>query len=84
MNLAIIGFILIIILMFVLIGEKMSPPMAFIILPLIAVVVSGASIADISLYVNDGLASILNTAVLFLFWIFVLYINVRTGIIGPR
>lgn len=83
MYLAIIGFILIIILMYVLIGEKMSPPMAFIILPLIAAVVSGASIADISLYVNDGLASILNTAVLFLFSISFFTLMSEQGLFDP-
>ncbi|MBG9977181.1 SLC13 family permease [Ruoffia tabacinasalis] len=83
MYLAIIGFILIIILMFVLIGEKMSPPMAFIILPLIAAVISGASIADISLYVNDGLASILNTAVLFLFSISFFTLMSEQGLFDP-
>ncbi|TLQ48980.1 citrate transporter [Ruoffia tabacinasalis] len=83
MYLAIIGFILIIILMYILIGEKMSPPMAFIILPLIAAVVSGASIADISLYVNDGLASILNTAVLFLFSISFFTLMSEQGLFDP-
>lgn len=83
MYLAIIGFILIIILMYVLIGEKMSPPMAFIILPLIAAVISGASIADISLYVNDGLASILNTAVLFLFSISFFTLMSEQGLFDP-
>lgn len=83
MYLAIIGFILIIISMYVLIGEKMSPPMAFIILPLIAAVVSGASIADISLYVNDGLASILNTAVLFLFSISFFTLMSEQGLFDP-
>lgn len=34
--LAVIGFALMIILMFVLIKEKMAPPLAFILLPLIA------------------------------------------------
>ena len=38
--LAIIGFALMIILMFVLIKEKMAPPLAFILLPLIAAVVA--------------------------------------------
>ncbi|XJS10527.1 SLC13 family permease [Aerococcaceae bacterium WGS1372] len=83
MYLAIVGFILIIILMYVLIGEKMSPPMAFITLPLIAAVVSGASIADISLYVNDGLASILNTAVLFLFSISFFTLMSEQGLFDP-
>lgn len=69
--------------MYVLIGEKMSPPMAFIILPLIAAVVSGASIADISLYVNDGLASILNTAVLFLFSISFFTLMSEQGLFDP-
>ena len=40
MNVAIIGFILMAVLMFVLIKEKLSPAVAFIILPLLAAVAS--------------------------------------------
>lgn len=83
MNIAIIGFVLIIILMYVLIAEKMSPPMAFIILPLIAAILTGANIADISLYVSEGLGSILNTAVLFLFSISFFTLMSEQGLFDP-
>ena len=83
MNIAIIGFVLIIILMYVLIAEKMSPPMAFIVLPLIAAILTGANIADISLYVSEGLGSILNTAVLFLFSISFFTLMSEQGLFDP-
>ena len=41
MKLAIIGFVLMIVLMYVLIREKMAPPVAFILLPLIAAACAG-------------------------------------------
>jgi len=83
MDLAIVGFILIIALMYVLIGEKMSPPVAFILFPLIAAILIGSSIADISLYVETGLASILNTAVLFLFSISFFTLMSEQGLFDP-
>lgn len=83
MSLAIIGFVLIIVLMYILIAEKMSPPMAFIILPLIAAIASGANIADISSYVGDGLSSILSTAVLFLFSISFFTLMSEQGLFDP-
>jgi len=83
MDLAIVGFILIIALMYVLIGEKMSPPVAFILFPLIAAILIGSSVADISLYVETGLASILNTAVLFLFSISFFTLMSEQGLFDP-
>ena len=44
--LALIGFALMIVLMFVLIKEKMAPPLAFILLPIIAAVLAGFGVAD--------------------------------------
>lgn len=83
MYLAIIGFVLIIALMYVLIAEKMSPPVAFVIFPLIAAILIGADIATISEYVQTGLGSILNTAVLFLFSISFFTLMSEQGLFDP-
>lgn len=83
MYLAIIGFILIIALMYVLIAEKMSPPVAFVLFPLIAAILIGSDIAQISEYVQTGLGSILNTAVLFLFSISFFTLMSEQGLFDP-
>lgn len=83
MYLAIIGFILIAALMYVLIGEKMAPPIAFILFPLIAAIASGAGIIEIGEYVSTGLGSILNTAVLFLFSISYFTLMSEQGLFDP-
>lgn len=83
MNLAIIGFILIIALMYVLIAEKMTPPIAFVLFPLIAAILVGADISQISEYVQTGLGSILNTAVLFLFSISFFTLMSEQGLFDP-
>ena len=67
MNLAVIGFILMFVLMFVLIKDKLSPPVAFILLPLIAAVAGGFGIEAISGFVKTGLNTMLSTAVLVIF-----------------
>ena len=48
MKLAIIGFVLMIVLLYVLIREKMAPPVAFILLPLIAAACAGFGMEDIA------------------------------------
>lgn len=83
MNLAIIGFVLIAVIMYVLISEKMSPPVTFILLPLIAVILAGAGIGEISEYVGAGLSSILNTAVLFMFSISFFTLMSEQGLFDP-
>ena len=50
--LALIGFTLMIILMIVLIKSWVSPPVAFIGLPLIAAVIAGFSVADIGGFIG--------------------------------
>lgn len=83
MYLAIIGFILISTLMYVLISDKMSPPVAFVIFPLIAAILTGADISQMSEYVQIGLGSILNTAVLFLFSISYFTLMSEQGLFDP-
>ena len=67
MKLAIIGFVLMIVLMYVLIREKMAPPVAFILLPLIAAACAGFGMEDIAGFVKTGMNSMLSTAILFVF-----------------
>lgn len=83
MYLAVIGFALMLILMFVLIKEKMSPPVAFILLPLIAAVIAGFSIEDISSFVLVGLSTMLETAVLFIFSISYFTLMSEAGLFDP-
>ena len=83
MNLSIVGFILIAIIMYVLIADKMAPPVAFILIPLIAVFIAGASIEEVSEYVKSGLGSILNTAVLFMFSISFFTLMSEQGLFDP-
>ncbi len=52
MKLAIIGFALMIVLMYVLIKEKLSPIVAFIVLPLIAAILAGCGMSEISGFIE--------------------------------
>lgn len=83
MYLAVIGFALMFILMFVLIKEKMSPPVAFILLPLVAAVIAGFGIEDISNFVFVGLSTMLETAVLFIFSISYFTLMSEAGLFDP-
>ena len=66
-TLAIIGFILMAVLMYVLIKEKMAPPLAFILLPLIAAMTAGFNLEEISGFISTGMKTMLSTAILFIF-----------------
>ena len=83
MNLAVIGFILMFVLMFVLIKDKLSPPVAFILLPLIAAVAGGFGIEAISGFVKTGLNTMLSTAVLFIFSISYFTLMSNEGLFDP-
>ena len=83
MRLAVIGFALMFILMFVLIKEKLSPPVAFILLPLIAAILAGCSAEEISGFVATGLSTILDTAVLFIFSISYFTLMSEAGLFDP-
>lgn len=83
MRLAIIGFALMLILMFVLIKEKLSPPVAFILLPVIAAVIAGFGVEDISGFVATGLSTMLETAVLFIFSISYFTLMSEAGLFDP-
>lgn len=63
----IVGFLLIISIVYLLISGKTNPVIAFVCLPIIAAIVCGYSLNEIGGYVNDGIASMVATASLFAF-----------------
>ena len=83
MKLAIIGFVLMIVLMYVLIREKMAPPVAFILLPLIAAACAGFGMEDIAGFVKTGMNSMLSTAILFVFSISYFTLMSDKGLFDP-
>lgn len=83
MKLAIIGFILMIVLMYVLIKEKLSPIVAFILLPLIAAAVAGNDLSMISGYVQNGMETMLSMAILFIFSISYFSLMSEVGLFDP-
>ncbi|MGW8115198.1 SLC13 family permease [Caproicibacterium sp. NSD3] len=78
-----IGFILMIILMVVLIKSWVSPPVAFISLPLIAALIAGYSVEQIGGFVGDGMKSMLGTAILFVFSISYFTMMDEIGLFDP-
>lgn len=81
--LAAIGFILMIVLMIVLIKGWVSPPIAFIGLPLIAALCAGFGFTDIGDFIGTGMKSMLSTAVLFVFSISYFTLMDEIGLFDP-
>ena len=69
--------------MIVLIKSWVSPPVAFIGLPVIAAVIAGFSVADIGGFIGDGMKSMLSTAVLFVFSISYFTLMDEIGLFDP-
>lgn len=72
-----------IVLMIVLIKSWVSPPVAFIGLPLIAAVIAGFSVTEIGDFISSGMSSMLSTAVLFVFSISYFTLMDEIGLFNP-
>ena len=81
--LALIGFVLMAVLMVVLIKSWVSPPVAFIGLPLIAAVIAGFGAEEIGGFIGSGMKSMLSTAVLFVFSISYFTLMDEIGLFDP-
>ena len=81
--LSVIGFTLMIVLMIVLIKGWVSPPVAFISLPLLAAAAAGFSIPEIGDFIGNGMSSMLGTAVLFIFSISYFTLMDEIGLFDP-
>lgn len=64
---AIVGFIMVLGLVFCLIKKKLLPPIAFVIFPVVAALICGYSITDIGEYANSGISGMVGTVSLFVF-----------------
>ncbi len=81
--LALIGFVLMALLMVCLIKSWVSPPVAFIGLPLIAAVIAGFNAEEIGGFIGSGMKSMLSTAVLFVFSISYFTLMDEIGLFDP-
>lgn len=81
--LSVIGFVLMAVLMVVLIKSWVSPPVAFIGLPLIAAVIAGFSAEEIGGFIGTGMKSMLSTAILFVFSISYFTLMDEIGLFDP-
>lgn len=83
MKLAIVGFVLMLVLMYVLIREKLSPPVAFILLPLLAAAAAGCTVGEMAGFIKDGMTTMLSTAILFIFSISYFTLMSDAGLFDP-
>lgn len=65
--LALIGFAMIGVIIFLLLQEKLHPALVFVIVPVIAAVLAGAGMADLAKFVKFGVEKTMSVAVLFIF-----------------
>lgn len=80
---AIIGFLLMLVLMFVLIKGKAAAPIAFILLPLAAAIVLGFGAGEIAEFIGNGMKSMVDTAILFVFAISYFTLMSDMGLFDP-
>ena len=64
---AIVGFVMVIALVYCLITKKLLPPIAFVLFPVIAALICGFSITDIGTYAGKGISGMVSTVSLFVF-----------------
>ena len=65
--LSLIGFLMIVVIVYLLLKGKMSPIVVLIAVPSIAALVVGTPIADLSEYIKSGISTVSNNSVLFIF-----------------
>ena len=81
--LAVVGFGLIFVLVFVLLKGYVAPPVAFVSLPFIAALICGFSLNDIAGFLKGGMSSIMNTTILFVFSISFFTLMGERGLFDP-
>ena len=64
---AVVGFVMVLALVFCLIKKKLLPPVAFILFPVIAALICGYSIAEIGDFAKTGISGMVSTVSLFVF-----------------
>lgn len=67
MSLAIVGFIMLFLVVYLLFKEKATPMVLFITIPIIAAFVAGFSLEEVVEFIKDGIKTVSNMAILFIF-----------------
>lgn len=81
--LSLIGFLTIIIIVVLLLRGKVIPIIPLVIIPIIAAFVAGFGLADIGGFFEDGLSTVVNVAIMFIFAILYFGIMQSVGLFDP-
>ena len=92
---AVVGFVMVLALVFCLIKKKLLPPVAFVLFPVIAALICGYGMTEIGEYAGKGISGMVNTVSLFVFsiaffslmsdaGIFDLVVNKLTAVAGTN
>lgn len=80
---AIVGFIFMLVLMCILVSGKAAPPVVFTVLPVVVSLILGFSLKELTEFIETGMASMLDTAVLFVFAISYFTLMSEMGLFDP-
>lgn len=83
MNLAIVGYLMVGVMMYLLMRGKMTPIPLFVILPIIGALCAGYSVLEINAFIKAGIGKVTGNAVLFLFSVIYFGIMNDLGIFDP-
>lgn len=81
--LAVAGFAMIFVLVFVLLKGYVAPPVAFVALPFLTALICGFPLGDIAGFLKAGMGSIMNTTILFVFSISFFTLMGEKGLFDP-
>lgn len=80
---AIVGYAIIILMMFMILKKKATPAFCFSILPVVGALICGFSFPEILEFINKGMGSVWKTAILFIFSVCYFSIMNDAGLFEP-
>ncbi|MFB4473415.1 CitMHS family transporter [Virgibacillus sp. SK37] len=83
MSLSLIGFIIILVIVALLISGKVTPIVAMVLPPIIGALLAGFTFSEIGTFFEDGVASVISVAVMFIFAIIFFGIMQDVGLFDP-
>jgi len=81
--LALIGFLMIAVIVYLLIQSKATPTPVFVVLPLAAALIAGSSFIDIKKFIKSGVATTMPIAILFMFSVIFFSVMTDAGMFDP-
>ncbi|MGY0691924.1 CitMHS family transporter [Virgibacillus sp. FSP13] len=83
LSLSLIGFATILIIVLLLISGRITPIIALVLVPIVAAIVAGFGMGDIGEFFNEGIASVINVVIMFIFAILFFGIMQDVGLFDP-